>query len=76
MRTARHAVSMLCAIPIALLSDRLGCAPWGILMAGAAMVTTGAIMLALTHGSLVRGCSDYRRHDARRLHGNHDDFYD
>jgi len=47
-----HAVSMICAIPIALLSDRLGVRR-GILMAGAAMVTTGVIMLAVTHGSLV-----------------------
>lgn len=49
---AFHAVSMVAAIPIALLSDRLR-ARKGVLMVGALLVTTGVGLLALGQGQLI-----------------------
>ncbi|MFN8439750.1 MAG: MFS transporter [Caldilineaceae bacterium] len=47
-----HAASMCAAIPVALLSDRLGVRR-GVLMAGALMVATGVGLLTVVHGPLV-----------------------
>lgn len=47
-----HAVSMLAAIPIALLSDRLG-ARKGVLMAAALLIITGVGLLAVVQGALI-----------------------
>jgi MFS family permease len=47
-----HATSMLAAIPIAVLSDRLG-ARKGVLMVAALMVAIGVGLLALVHGALI-----------------------
>jgi NNP family nitrate/nitrite transporter-like MFS transporter len=47
-----HAVSMLAAIPIALLSDRLRVRK-GALMVAALLITTGVGLLALGHGALI-----------------------
>jgi len=44
-----HAVSMICAIPLALLSDRIG-SRRGVLMAAALLIGTGTSLLGLTGG--------------------------
>lgn len=49
---AFHAVSMVAAIPIALLSDRLGVRK-GVLMVAALLVTIGVGLLAVVQGSLI-----------------------
>jgi MFS family permease len=47
-----HAISMLAAIPLALLSDRLGSRK-NVLMAAGLMITAGVILLPLSAGDLV-----------------------
>lgn len=47
-----HAVSMVAAIPIALVSDRLG-ARKGVLMIAALLITTGVGLLAVVHGAWI-----------------------
>ena len=47
-----HAASMLCAIPIALLSDRVG-SRRGILMAAALLISTGTGLLGFASGVLI-----------------------
>lgn len=47
-----HATSMLAAIPITLLSDRLGTRK-GLLMIAALLITIGVGLLALVHGALI-----------------------
>lgn len=49
---AFHAVSMVAAIPIALLSDRLGVRK-GVLMVAALLITVGVGLLAMVQGALI-----------------------
>lgn len=49
---AFHAMSMIAAIPIALLSDRLGVRR-GVLMTATLFITTGTGLLALVHGAVI-----------------------
>lgn len=50
--SAFHTISLICAIPIALASDRLG-ARKTVLMAGTVTIATGTMLLSLVDGSLI-----------------------
>ena len=70
---AFHASSMLCTIPIAILSDRLG-QRRKVLMVAAFMIMTGIGLLTVAQGGGRLARRRAGRHGARRLHGRAHDL--